>query len=554
MSEAVRTKLLAPAGTAHPREPAGVLRATMGEPALLDVPRRPLEAPVRARAPESAPAPEVAPAPEPEPLSLAELQAALAKEAASAAEEEPEGDGEPAGEPASGSKEPPPAGEAELEREYFGVALSQDELTFARARAAAEDLGLLGAMRRPLPDQGWAGRATTERRLLARVDAIAACGENVLPRLIGLLEERPVPDAYLTWALLFLLGSLAGDDAADEAMRLAHAAALDAEGMAEALADALALAPHPALSARIAPWLSAPEPERRFVAVTSLSRRGVLGTPEAAAAAGDPDARVAAAGATALATSTGPVDTALLLRLVRSAHEAVARAALESALVRRSELGPRRARELVAEQRADFAGAALVLGVAGAAEDLSALRAACAGGSAVAMEALGWLGHADAVEDLLAQLGGPCAPAAFEALQRITGASLTEADPAPEYERGKGPFTQSQGPVPLPIPLCPDAEAWRAWWREHGKAARRSTRWRFGHPWSPADDLGEIELAPSTRGTRHLAFLELCARTGATAPLDLDAFVARQRRELTVWAELAGRARVSGTWPVKLGK
>jgi len=223
--------------------------------------------------------------------------------------------------------------------------------------------------------------------------------------------------------------------------------------------------------------------------------------------------------------------------------------------VRRSEIALRRSRELAAEERADFAGAALVLGVAGTAEDLPALRAACAAGSALAMEALGWLGHADAVDELLGQLEGAFAPAALEALQRITGATLTEVDPAPEYEPGKGPFTRSQGPVPLPILLCPDAEAWRAWWREHGKAARRGIRWRFGHPWSPADDLGEIELAVSTRVPRRLAFLELCARTGATAPLDLDAFVARQRRELAAWADLAGRARVApGTWPVKLGR
>jgi hypothetical protein len=556
MSEAVRTEPLAPTGTARPREPARPLRATVGEPALLDLPRGPLQAPVRARPPEAAPAPEVAPAPEPEALSLAELQAALAAEAAGAGEEEPEGDGQPAAEPAPREDESPaPACEAELERAYFGVALSEDEVIFVRARAAAEDLGLLGAMRRPLPDQGWAGRAEAERRLLARVDAIAACGEKVLPRLIGLLEERPVPDAHLSWALLFLLGSLAGDDAADEAMRLAHAAALDADGMVEALADALALAPHPALSVRIAPWLSAPEPERRRVAVSALSRRGALETPQAAAAAGDPDSRVAAVGAAALATSAGPVDGALLLRLARSADEAVARAALESALVRRSEVAPRRARELVAEQRADFAGAALVLGVAGTAEDLPALRAGCAAGSALAIEALGWLGHADAVDDLLEQLGGACLPAALEALQRITGATLIEADAAPEYEPGKGPFTQAQGPVPLPVPLCPDAEAWRAWWRKHGMAARRSIRWRFGHPWSPSDDLGEIELAVSTRGPRRLAFLELCARTGATSPLDLDAFVARQRRELVAWVELVSAGRVSpGTWPVKLGR
>ncbi|HZJ54196.1 MAG TPA: hypothetical protein VFD38_08650, partial [Myxococcaceae bacterium] len=268
-----------------------------------------------------------------------------------------------------------------------------------------------------------------------------------------------------------------------------------------------------------------------------------------------PDGRVAAAGAAALATSAGPVDGALLLRLARSADEAVARAALESALVRRSETALRRARELAAEKRQDFAGAALVLGVAGTPEDLPVLRAACAAGSAPAMEALGWLGHADAVDELLGQLGRASAAAALEALQRITGATLLGADPASEYEPGKGPFTRSQGPVPLPVPLCPDPEPWRAWWREHGKAARRTTRWRFGHPWSPEDDLGEIELAPSTRGPRRLAFLELCARTGATPPLDLDAFVARQRRELAAAAELARRARVSpGTWPVKLGR
>jgi hypothetical protein len=555
MSEVVRTEPLAPAATVRPRENTPPLRATLGEPALLDLPRRPLRAPVESRPPEEAPAPEVAPAPEPAALSLAELQAALAREASGADADEPEGDGEPAAEPARGERAFPPTSEAELERAYFGVALSEDEEIFARARTCAEDLGLLGAMRRPLPDQGWAGRAEAERRLLARVDAIAACGDPVLPRLVGLLEERPVPDAHLTWALLFLLGSLTGDDAADEAMRLAHAAALDGQGMVEALADALALAPHPALSARIGPWLSAPEPERRRVAVTALSRRGALGTPQAAAAATDPDTGVAAAGATALATSTGPVDGALLLRLVRNTDEAVARAALESALVRRSEAALRRARELVAEQRADFAGAALVLGVAGTAEDLPALRAACSAGSALSIEALGWLGHADAVDDLLEQLGGAAVPAALEALQRITGATLTEADPAPEYQQGMGPFTQAQGPVPLPVPLSPDPEAWGAWWRQHGKAARRAVRWRFGHPWSPSDDVGEIELAVSTRGPRRLAFLELCARTGATAPLDLDAFVARQRRELVGWAELAARARGSaGAWPVKLGK
>ena len=49
MSEAVRTDPLAPAGTARPREPSALLRATVGEPALLDLPRGPLHVPVRTR-------------------------------------------------------------------------------------------------------------------------------------------------------------------------------------------------------------------------------------------------------------------------------------------------------------------------------------------------------------------------------------------------------------------------------------------------------------------------------------------------------------------------
>ena len=236
------------------------------------------------------------------------------------------------------------------------------------------------------------------------------------------------------------------------------------------------------------------------------------------------------------------MDAALLLRLVQSADEAVARAALESALVRRKELAPRRARELAAEGRADFAGAALVLGVAGAAEDLPALRAACVGGSVVAMEALGWLGHADAVDDLLGQLGGACAPAAFEALQRITGASLTEADP-PGVRRGKGTLHPEPGAVPL-LYCCADPEAWRVWWREHGKAARRTARWRFGHPWSPADDLGGSS-SPSPAEGRGASPSWSCAPAGATAPLDLDAFVARQGRELAAGGARR-RAPVSG--------
>ena len=37
-----------------------------------------------------------------------------------------------------------------------------------------------------------------------------------------LLEEHPVPDPEYTWATVFLFGSIAGDDALDQAMRIAR--------------------------------------------------------------------------------------------------------------------------------------------------------------------------------------------------------------------------------------------------------------------------------------------------------------------------------------------
>ncbi len=535
------------------------LRATVGEPALLELSRGPIRPPVRAGKPGLPPGEHepTRPAPEPPPLTLPALEAALASSTAEAeaeAEGEGEGTGAEEGGPEERRPEPGPAGtEADLERASFGVALLEDEVIFDRARTALEDLALLGTMRRPLPDQGWAGRAEAERRLLARVDAIAACGEEVLPRLVALLEERPLPDPELTWSLVFLFGSIAGSDAAEEAMRLARAATLQADGMVAALADALALAPNPALATLLGRWLSDPAPEQREVAVRALSRRGALTTAQAFAAAGDPHVPVVAAAAAALATSAGPLDPALLWKLAHHGDERVVAAALEAALVRKSDAAPRRARQLVSEGRGDHAGAALVLAVSGGAEDLDLLRGAAAAGSAAVPEALGWFGHAAAVDDLLASLAGESAPAALDALQRVTAATLTDADPAPEYEKGKEPFTASEGPVPEPIPLCADPEAWRAWWKEHGKRVRPGTRLRFGRPWTPGDDLRELEHPLSVPRRRRLAYLELCARMPGAAPLDIEAFIARQRRELAALGDLAARTRAApGTWPVHL--
>jgi hypothetical protein len=543
-----------------PSRPAGEkppLRATLGEPAVLDLTRAPIlpRVPILAKdGPESQAAVETPPPVEEEPpsLTLAELEAALA----AAEAEEPEAEtaedqGEEEEKAAPPPAEAPSATEDEAVLSYFGAALTEEQIVFDRARACMEDLALLGSMRRPLADQGWAGRAEAERRLLARLDAIAACGDRVLPGLVSLLEQRPVPDPELTWALIFLFGSISGEDSAEQAMRLARIAPLPADGMLEAVADAFALAPNPALSALLSDWLSDPAAERRAAAAMALSHRRALTSAQALKAAADEDARVAAAGAAALGTSMGPVDPAALSRLAQHGDESVVRATLESALIRRSPVAVHRASHLVQEGRPDRAGAALLLALASGPDAVDLLLGASARGSICALEALGWYGHPEAIEQLLERLEGESAAPALEALQLVTGASLTDADPSPRYEKGEGPFTAAEGPVPHPEILCAAPEAWRAWWKEHGKGARPGTRYRYGHLWSLGDDLRQMEAPHAAARERRLAYLELCARSGSSLPFDAGAFVAAQRRQISEWSAAALHKPSQG-WPVRL--
>jgi hypothetical protein len=98
-----------------------------------------------------------------------------------------------------------------------------------------------------------------------------------------------------------------------------------------------------------------------------------------------------------------------------------------------------------------------------------------------------------------------------------------------------------------------DPEVWRAWWKEHGKAAKTGTRYRFGHACGLEDDLGQIDAPLAAEGERRIAYLELCARSGGNLPLDAGAFVARQRQQIAAWsAFLAQKRGAPGTWPVRL--
>jgi hypothetical protein len=450
---------------------------------------------------------------------------------------------------------PPRAFEARAEKAQLGVAIPEPDLLFMQARACFEDLAGLGNNRRPEPDVFWY-RPRTEARLLARVDAIVACGEWVLPRLLKLIEARPVPDPQLVWAALFVCGSLAGPDMRDQMMRLVATVPLKQPPMRMQVADALALVPHPGIDEALRPLLRARESFRREVAVVALGRRGALTIAEALDACNDRSRPVARAAVRALGRTPGDVPPAVWRTLLTSEDEEIAEAAMSAAILHRSELGARRAAELLMEGRAWFGEAGLYAAV-GLDErtGFGVMRASAEKQAAMKLiTAFGWFGHVEAVPWLIERVGGgKVGEAAVGALHRITGAGLTKDDPEPEYESDDLPFARApKRPTPV-VGLLPDPGAWDAWWRKYRGEARAGTRYRYGHVWAPEDNLWDMEEPTADMTTRRFCYLELVARLGVTLPFDPLHFIGRQQRQIAALrgAVASAGGNASGNWPTR---
>ncbi len=154
--------------------------------------------------------------------------------------------------------------------------------------------------------------------------------------------------------------------------------------------------------------------------------------------------------------------------------------------------------------------------------------------------AVGWFGHADLVEWLVASFeaasdarrasGGP--PHAFEvaasaALDRITGAAR------------QGQLEGPEGPHGLA-----EASSWRSFWRMARTRFERGVRYRFGEPFTPAMTLDELEGAAAPADRREAA-TELAAASGGAARVELGSLAARQRDDLAAaraWLASAGYA------------
>jgi len=559
VADAVRTlsgPVRIPAGLAldlpGPKKGLPVPPALKDAPRLLELQREVLEPAVPLLPPEQPPAVEV----DPEELPAGNrpsLEALLAEATAAAAEEEA-----PAPSPASPATEPAaPIDPAALEHAVLGAALTEEQLLLLRARHFFEDLGTMGLIRRPVADEPWRGRAAVERRLLARVDAVVACGVGVFPRLVRLLSEAPLPDAELTWAAILLHGMVAGDDMADEVVRLVLATDLSDAPTFDAVGEALRFVPNPRVETIARGWLGERDHRLRRLALRALAGRGILEASEALVALDSDDPDLQAEGARALPLAVGALDERRIAALLRSPDPLTVEATLRAALIRRWPLGARAALQWVQEGRGDFARAAVYAALSSTETGRPLFaRARASGRSPVLAEALGWLGDLESVDPLLEWLRQGEAAAAI-ALQRLTGASLTDELPDPPAPLPEDqPFGRSWHPPPSFEILTADPEIWSAWWTKHRARAQTALRWRWGRPFTPDALLWEIDAGPFGPDGRTLSHLELVLRTGESLPLAVDDFVARQEAQVDAWRVAVKRLSTSqppGSWRVRLG-
>jgi hypothetical protein len=497
-------------------------RASIDVPVVLDPPRDLAfpAIPVPARAPE--PKPIVASPPtSAAPTTIEEIDAMLADASSIAA---------------------PPSARKPLARPNVAPAPpSVSEHLRRLSETMIEELGVFGLLRRRHSEgQTWTAKSRVEKRLLARVDAIVSCGSMVLPSLVRKLEVRPVPDAELTWALVYLFGSIAGDDMIDEAVRLARSSALDEAEVREAVADAMAMAPNVRIESRVRAWLGSESADERAVAIRALARRGALTAAELQAAVTGANVAILREISRALATVSGRVDERTIEDLLHHDDELVVRAALLGCARTRHPAGIRRARALVRADRGGFADAAIVCALSERRDAFEMLiEAAAVSASPVLIAALGWFGHADAIGYLMGRLEGN-----EEETQRAAAGALARICSSPE------PRAPSQAPA-LPRSLVLDPKPWRVWWRSAERNFDAGVRYRFGAPWRASTNLWELEREHASPRERSFAYLELLARFAIGAPFEPSDFVARQRQQLAALAERVQLATGTG-WPVQV--
>lgn len=532
----------------RPRPP---LAASVGVPRLHDVQRGPLHPTVPLRERDLVRLPEVDPTEGP-PGGVPRINT-IAELEAWAASQDAEAIDAPAPPPILPPPEDPP-----LERamtSLIGCAVPEGTLIYGRASGFFEDIATMSSMRKADAGDVWHELAPVEHRMLARVDAILACGVWILPRLIQLLEDRPVPDPEMLWAALFMLGCIEGDDTRDQMVRLIRITPLDDDELFDAVADVLSVVPHRGIEGVLRGWLVSDDPYSTALAAHVLGRRRATMVQTLLPLLGHAHPRVLEETARALETVPGELHETDLRDVIRHADPRVFAAGAECAVVRGFRSGVTEAEYRL--RRGDkLPRAALLVALTSDEEALDLVFSlAATAPSHEVFEALGWLGATSIVPFLLGRLGDG-EVSAVTALQRLTGASLTEEDPYRHFAEEARPFSRAHFVAPPFEPfLSEDAAVWGAFWEEHGPNAVEHTRYRFGHAWTTEDNLYEMVEMPASTRCRRLAYLELCARAGGGFPFDPNAFVPHQWTAIRRWQEYLGESHSRaprGAWASRL--
>ncbi|NUO48567.1 MAG: hypothetical protein HOV80_06895 [Polyangiaceae bacterium] len=192
----------------------------------------------------------------------------------------------------------------------------------ALGRDLMEDVGMLGTLRRPLPDEVWLGPERFEQRLFAQLDALfsltipAAANEPVyalVEELYAYATEWAIPDLGRAFALALPLGCIDGEPSVRWLVTLLRHAHPQTH---PAIVDALCLGPNPRIAPALADALSGTEPLEVVLALLEAARRRADVPASALAMALDhPDERVVAAALRAL----GRVDPSISVPLLNDA-------------------------------------------------------------------------------------------------------------------------------------------------------------------------------------------------------------------------------------------
>ncbi|AKT40604.1 HEAT repeat domain-containing protein [Chondromyces crocatus] len=405
------------------------------------------------------------------------------------------------------------------------------------ARDCFEDLASLGSLRKLYPVEPWVDAAPFEQRLLDTLDALVslelpldpeAPALDVVESLFAYATEWTVPDFGRTFALAFTLCCLAPEGAMRWvvlALRRSHPRTYPA------FVDAFALGSNPAIGRTIVELCVDEDPAIASVALEAMARRGETDMASAVLLSMRPGSGFNSKAIELAARLPAQAANPLLVRFMASPDPVVGVLSAAALASLGEESGPRHLRKRLQEPRGDDPRdqearriALETLCLLGDAGDRS-LVAVEAAAVPEMMPWLGWHGHPEHAPLLEEALRRAAVSGAYDEAERLVRA----------LERLGG------GQVPHPGKLVPSAfEAELTAWSQAlvGRTPLGVPRLRFGAPWTPGAILTELEAAETKQGERPVLTRELTLATGRMAHLDVEGWVAAQRRDIAACREL----------------